>query len=348
MSLRSSYGALVVGGFDGTSLPARFAARLAAGELGGAILFSRNVTPDVHQVAELCRALGAAATDVPPIVSVDQEGGRVARLKEGVVRLPPALALGRLSDAAIEAVARALGRDLAALGFSMDFAPVLDVHTNPQNPVIGDRAFSTEPDRAARAAIAFSRGLRVEGIAPCGKHFPGHGDTLLDSHLDLPRVTHDRARLDAVELAPFRAAAREVPAMMSAHVVYDALDAAPATLSRRVATELLRGELGFEGVLISDDLEMRAIAARYGAGDAAVLAVEAGCDALLVCKDEDAQLAAAEALDRRAERDPVFRARCDEAAARLTALRRAFPPRAPRLPAPAPPDDVVALLAGLA
>ncbi|HEY1957168.1 MAG TPA: beta-N-acetylhexosaminidase [Polyangiaceae bacterium] len=351
MKLRQVCGSLVIGGFAGTSLPRSFGDRLRSGELGGAILFARNVTPDLEQVAALCAEI-VRTQELAPIVSVDQEGGRVARLKEPVVRLPPALALGRLDEASLERIGAALGRALAAIGFSMDYAPVLDVHTNPKNPVIGDRAFATEPDHAARAAIAFARGLSSAGVAPCGKHFPGHGDTLTDSHLELPRVAHDRARLDAVELGPFRAAAREMPAIMSAHVVYDGLDEKPATLSRRIATDLLRGEMGFEGVLVSDDLEMRAIAAAYGAGQAAVLAVEAGCDALLVCSDEDAQAAAVDALAARAERDAAFRARCEEASARCAKLRRAFVPRAvspeARREALAVPADVAAALASLA
>ena len=347
MNLRRVCGSLVVGGFAETSLPRDFAARLAAGELGGAILFARNVTPDLRQVASLCAAI-AAATDEPPIVSVDQEGGRVARIRQGVVQLPPARALGRLDEAAIERVAAALGGGLAALGFSMDYAPVLDVHTNPENPVIGDRAFSTEPAKAARAGIAFARGLVSAGVAACGKHFPGHGDTITDSHLDLPRVTHARERLEAVELATFRAAARAVPAMMTAHVVYDALDDKPATLSRKIATDLLRRDLGFAGVLVSDDLEMRAIADRYGLGEAGVLAVEAGCDVVLVCSKEDAQVEVVDALARRAEHDASFRARCEEANARVMKLRRDFPPRAPEPDAIRVPEDVARLLAEIA
>jgi beta-N-acetylhexosaminidase len=344
VTLRRVCGSLVIGGFQGTSLPEPFRARLASGELGGAILFARNVTPDSAQVSALCASIANASPALPPIVSVDQEGGRVARIKHDVVRLPPALALGKLADATIERLGAVLGAQLAALGFSMDYAPVLDVHTNPKNPVIGDRAFATEPARAATAAMAFARGLASAGIAPCGRHFPGHGDTLTDSHLELPRVAHDRARLDAIELAPFRAAARELPAFMSAHVVYDALDRLPATLSKYVATDLLRGELRFRGVLISDDLEMRAIASTYGAGEAAVLAVEAGCDALLVCSDEDAQVAAVDALVKRAAEDAAFEARCKEACARVDALRRAFPPKAPHA-IPKTPDDLLAEIA---
>jgi beta-N-acetylhexosaminidase len=343
--VRRICGSLVIGGFAGTALTKSFETRLRAGELGGAILFAGNVTPDAAQVSALCDAI-RKTNELPPIISVDQEGGRVARIKHDVVKLPPAFVLGKLEDVVVEALGVILGEQLAALGFSMDYAPVLDVHTNPKNPVIGDRAFASTPERAASAALAFARGLMASGVAPCGKHFPGHGDTLTDSHLELPRVTHDRARLDAIELAPFRAAAK-LPAFMSAHVVYDALDDKPATLSKRIATDLLRGEIGFGGVLISDDLEMKAISKTYGAGDAAVLAVEAGCDALLVCSDEDAQVAVVDALARRAERDAAFRARCEEASARVRELRRAFPPKAPR-DVPHVPDDIAAVLARLA
>ena len=355
VALRELCGGLVVGGFAGTSLPGSFARRLAAGELGGAILFARNLTPDVEATAELCDSIGrASGGGAPPIVSVDQEGGRVARLKAPVLSLPPAAVLGaRCDEAELELLGAALGVQLAALGFTMDYAPVLDVHTNPKNPIIGDRAFSSDPDRAARAALAFARGLERAGVSPCGKHYPGHGDTAKDSHLDLPSVDAGRERLEDVELLPFRRAAEaKLPALMSAHVVYPALDAAPATLSRRIATDLLRGELGFGGVLFSDDLEMRAIADRFGPGDSAVLAVEAGCDALLVCSDEAAQGSAVEALVHRAERDGAFRARCEEASQRVVALRRRFPPRPLRggalRDALAPRPEAVVLLARLA
>jgi beta-N-acetylhexosaminidase len=328
-------GGLVVGGFAGTSIPRSFEARLAKGELGGAILFARNLTPDPDATAALCEAIVAAAASAPdaavaPVVSVDQEGGRVARLKSPVLVLPPAAVLGARCDAAeLQVLGEALGAQLAALGFSMDYAPVLDVHTNPRNPIIGDRAFGTEPEHAARAALAFARGLEACGVSPCGKHYPGHGDTSQDSHIDLPFVEASRARLDAVELLPFRRAAEaKLPALMSAHVVFPALaDGVPATLARAIATDLLRGELGFEGVLVSDDLEMRAIADRFGIAEAAVLAVDAGCDALLICSDEAAQGAAVEALVRRAERDATFRERCEQAHRRTIALRRRFTPR---------------------
>lgn len=329
-TLEALCGTLLVGGFHGTEVPAFFADALGRGALGGAILFKRNLTGDPEHVAHLNAALSrASGTDAPPLLAVDQEGGRVARIKAPALELPPMLRLAATNDEALlEEAGYVSAAELVALGFSMNFAPVLDVHTHEANPIIGDRAFGTEPERAARLALAFARGMAAGGILACGKHFPGHGDTTTDSHLELPVVAHDRARLDRVELLPFRlAAAAGLPAFMTAHVHYPALDDVPATLSRKIATDLLRGELGFRGVLVSDDLEMKAIASRYGYGEAAVLAVLAGCDALLVCSDESALGLALDGLVARAAHDGSFRARCEEAAIRVLALRRSHVPR---------------------
>jgi len=177
--------------------------------------------------------------------------------------------------------------------------------------------------------VAFLQGLQDGGVLACGKHFPGHGDTSVDSHLDLPVVTHDRARLEQIELPPFRAASGAgIASMMTAHVVCEALDpGVPATLSRAICASLLRAEIGFDGVLFSDDLEMAAIAARYPIEEAAVEAVWAGCDALLVCHDEDLQDRAHEALVKKAERERRFRDRCAEAVGRSLRVRRLAPPR---------------------
>jgi beta-N-acetylhexosaminidase len=221
-----------------------------------------------------------------------------------------------------------LGAQLAALGINVDFAPVLDVDTNPDNPVIGDRSFGRDAETVITHALAFARGLAARGVASCGKHFPGHGDTDLDSHLALPRIAHDRARLDAVELAPFRAARGLVPSIMTAHVVFDALDpGVPATLSRRVITGLLREELGYDGVIVSDDLEMKAVFDRWGVAESAVRAIEAGCDLLLVCSRLELVEEAAEALVARASTDPSFAHRLTEAAARVDRLRAQVPSR---------------------
>jgi beta-N-acetylhexosaminidase len=246
-----------------------------------------------------------------------------------IVKVPPALRLAALPSDAIVRVAKLQSEELRALGFTWNFAPVLDVHSRAENPIIGDRSFGTNSKDAARGALAFARGMAVGGMIACGKHFPGHGDTHTDSHLELPMVEADRGRLDAVELAPFRAAIDAgLPSLMTAHVVYPFLRSEmPATLTRTIATDLLRSELGFRGVLVSDDLEMRAVSDRWGVAESAVLAIEAGCDALLVCSDEALQDGAHEALVRRAEKDSAFRARVFEACARVTAMKKTTPVR---------------------
>jgi beta-N-acetylhexosaminidase len=239
----------------------------------------------------------------------------------------------------LERVGSALGRELRCLGVTLNFAPVVDVDTNPDNPVIGDRAFSDDPERVVACAGAFLRGLRSGGIQSCLKHFPGHGDTLLDSHLALPTVAHARERLEAIEIMPFRRLATQADSMMTAHVVYPELDPdQPATLSRRICHDLLRAQLGFDGVLFSDDLEMQAIAGHGQLEDSALRAVEAGCDLLLCCSSADAQQRVHQALTRALEQSPAFRARCLEAAGRGLAMRQRCPPE------PGSGNDLASLL----
>ncbi len=341
-ALRRVCGQLVVGGFEGTALTPTFARALAAGERGGAILFARNLTPDPMQCADLARAIaGNSCLDLPPLVSIDQEGGRVARLKTApILELPPMAAFGRdfrardpegrrQAVALAHDAAEALGAQLAALGLTMNFAPVLDVNTRPENPIIGDRAFGDDAAIVSELGLAWALGLRTGGVLACGKHFPGHGDTTKDSHFDLPIVDAARARLDAVELPPVRAASRAgIAAFMTAHVVYSVLDAdVPATLSRAICTDLARHDVGFTGWLVSDDLEMKAVADRWPIEDAAVRAIEAGCDALLVCRSEELQERAVAALADRARTDSAFEARVREAHERFMTMRREVAPR---------------------
>lgn len=325
-------GQLIVGGFDGPAMPERFLKALAEGRRGGAILFKRNV-PDLDTtVALTSRIREAAMRDFAPFIGVDQEGGRVTRLPPPFTKLPPMRLLGEIGDLGlIRRAARAIGSELGAAGFNLNFAPVLDVDSNPQNPVIGDRAFGRDPRTVMRSAVAFLQGLQDKNVLACGKHFPGHGDTSKDSHFELPVITHDRARLEQIELPPFRAASGAgVASLMSAHVVVNAIEPnVPATLSRAACASLLRAEIGFEGVLFSDDLEMKAVAARYAVEDAAVEAIWAGCDALLICKDEDAQDRAHEALVKKVESDSRFRDRCAEALGRCLRIRRLAPPQPP-------------------
>ncbi|SCL33327.1 beta-N-acetylhexosaminidase [Micromonospora nigra] len=269
-------------GFVGTVPPPWICRWLGEG-LGSVVLFARNVV-DHEQVAALTAALRAERPDV--VVAIDEEAGDVTRIESvrGSSR-PGNFALGVIDDPTLtEEVARDLGAELAACGITLDYAPDADVNSNPDNPVIGVRAFGADPALVARHTAAWVRGLQAGGVAACAKHFPGHGDTRVDSHHDLPRITADRARLDAVELAPFRAAvAAGVQAVMTGHLLVPALDPAlPATLSEPVLGGLLREELGFGGVVVTDAVEMRAVAGRYGLAGATVRALAAGADAICV------------------------------------------------------------------
>jgi len=335
MSLEVACGQLLFVGFDGTELSRPLADALSRGHRGGVILFKRNIPQlgdgvDLLALAKLNAAIAEAAPrELPPVIGVDQEGGRVKRLGPPVLQAPPMRSFGDKDQNVVEAVAYAVGQELAALGFTMSFAPVLDVDSNPKNPVIGDRSFARDAATVARLGIAYAQGLARAGVLACGKHFPGHGDTEEDSHLSLPRVRHDRARIDAIELAPFRAAfaARALPSIMTAHVVFDAIDAElPATLSRRAMIDLLRNDLGFDGVCISDDLFMKGVSPSGGedvreVADAAVRAIEAGCDMVLVCHAGPAADAAHAALVERAKTDEGFAARVREAFARVQRMR---------------------------
>src|SRR5689334_12357257 len=253
-ALRREIGQLLIAGFNGHQIPAELRSLAKEFGLGGVILFARNVDAP-EQVAELAHDASRLVPDLPPWVSVDQEGGRVARLKRPFTEWPPMATLGRSGDVRLaERFARALASELKAVGITLDYAPVLDIHTNPKNPVIGDRALSETAEGVARLGAAIVTALQNEGVAACGKHFPGHGDTQADSHLELPLVEHPLERLRSVEFVPFRAAiAAGVATMMTAHVFMPALDERrPATLSRRVVFDLLREELRFDGVILSD------------------------------------------------------------------------------------------------
>jgi len=304
-------GALLWVSLPGPDLTQKDRAFLERVDPAGVVIFRENVvSPD--QVRRLNDAIRAACPSGQVLIAVDQEGGRVARLREGVPLLPPMRTLGDEGDPGrIRSAGRDLGRALRRLGFDVDFAPVLDVDSNPSNPIIGDRSFSSDPLKVGPLAMAFAEGLMEEGILPCGKHFPGHGDTDLDSHLDLPFVHTDRETLEERELVPFRyAISRGIPLLMTAHVVYPAWDEnVPATLSRRIVTGLLREKLGYSGLILSDDLLMKAVA-RRGVVTAALQALLAGCDGLLVLRDGEAAREVFEALSEGLKEgaDPVLRA----------------------------------------
>ena len=320
-------GQLLIAGFNGQQIPAELRSIAREFGLGGVILFARNVV-DPEQVAELSFDAAQLVADLPVWVSVDQEGGRVARLKAPFTEWPPMITLSRSGDTALAVrFARALARELKAVGVTLDYAPVLDILTNPANPVIGERALGQTAHDVARLGGAIIRTLQTEGIAACGKHFPGHGDTSTDSHFELPLVEHPPERLREIEFKPFRAAVDAgVATMMTGHVFVPALDEQrPASLSKRIVTDLLREELHYDGVILTDDLEMKAIVNDYSVPAAAVLAVEAGCDGVLVCSgDHETQAATVEALVHAVEEDRLRFTRVEDALARQRRAKERF------------------------
>lgn len=327
IATRRRIGQLLIGSFPGVDLPVELRALVREFDLGGVILFARNIESP-EQVSELAAEAESMGTTSPLWVSVDQEGGRVARLKTPFTLWPPMATLGRSGSEELAArFAAALAAELTAVGVTLDYAPVLDVHTNPKNPVIGDRALAESADEVARLGRVVIRTLQQAGIAACGKHFPGHGDTSTDSHEDLPLVEHPPERLREVEFAPFRAAiAEQVAFVMTAHVLVPSLDELrPATLSPAVVQQILRDELGFGGVILSDDLEMKAVSARYAVPDAAVAAINAGCDGLLICSGNvDLQAQALEAVVKAAESGEIPAVRLDDAERRLRRAKERF------------------------
>ena len=273
----------LLAGFEGPTVPDRLRPWLEKG-LGGVVLFSWNVEGP-QQVAELSAALRTERDGL--VVAIDEEGGDVTRLEADTgSSYPGNWALGVVDDESLtERVAEQIGSGLAAVGVNVDLAPVADVNVDPLNPIVGIRSFGSDAERVARHVGAFVRGLQRTGVAACAKHFPGHGDTREDSHLELPTVERDEDEMAAM-LLPFRSAVDAgTRAVMSAHIRVVGLDDAPATLSPAAIADLLRGELGFEGAVVTDALEMRAVSATVGAEEGAVRALEAGADALCLGHD---------------------------------------------------------------
>jgi beta-N-acetylhexosaminidase len=309
----------LLAGFEGTTVPDWLQRKLEAG-LGGVVLFAWNVESR-QQVAQLTESLRGERQDV--VVGIDEEGGDVTRLEaDRGSSYPGNWALGAVDDPALtEEVAAAIGADLAGVGVNLNFAPVADVNVNPMNPIVGIRSFGSDAEVVARHVAAYVIGLQRSGVAACAKHFPGHGDTEEDSHLELPTVERDDETAAAM-LLPFRAATEAgARAMMTAHVRVAGLDDAPATLSKAAIDGLLRGELRFAGIVITDALEMRAVSATVGVEEGAVRALEAGADALCLGHDlpaEAVQAAVVEAV--RSGR--LDEARLREAAGRVAELGR--------------------------
>ncbi len=303
-NLKRRIGQRVLVGFDGTRVPQELVRLDEEWGLGGFILFKRNLQ-SLDQIIDMNEELWSLGQGTPPFVGVDQEGGAVHRLPEPFTVFPDAARAGIVNSVSVAYEAGAVvGRELKAAGFNLNFAPVLDVDTNPDNPVIGRRALSGDPARITRLGRAIIRGLHDNSIIACGKHFPGHGDTSTDSHVELPVCDLDLDRLREIELAPYRELCQKAPHLdmvMSAHVLFPKIDDKPATLSRTLLQDLLRLEIGFKGLICSDDLEMKAITDSVGIVEATKQGLAAGLDVFMCCHSLDRQVQVLETLLKEAE-----------------------------------------------
>ncbi|MEU4835309.1 glycoside hydrolase family 3 protein [Streptosporangium sp. NPDC023615] len=306
----------------GAGTPAKVVARHRP---GGVILFpwAGNIK-SVRQVVALTNGLQKASPEIPLLIAADQENGKVSRLAPLVTDMPGASVIGSTGDASLaRRAAEVTGTEMRALGINLDFAPVADVNINPRNPVIGPRAYGSDPKKVAPMVAAAVRGFHDAGIAATAKHFPGHGDTSVDSHTGLPVIKHSRAQWGRLDAPPFAAAiGRDVDAIMTAHVVMPRLDPSgdPATLSRPILTGLLREKLGFDGVVSTDALDMEGVRKRYGDGQVAVRAIQAGVDLLLMPPDYDEAHRAVLSAVRSGK---ISKARLDQSVRRLLKLKAA-------------------------
>jgi beta-N-acetylhexosaminidase len=323
MNLKAKISQLIVGGFDGTSPPKELTQLIKTHGMGGLILFKNNLE-DPIQIAKLTNRLQRLSRLAPLLILIDQEGGRVSRLPPPFTQFPAAALLGVCNSYDLcYRLGQAMARELRAVGINMNLTPVLDVYTNPANTVIGDRAFGNNPTLVSKLGLALMVGLQDQGVIACGKHFPGHGDTIADSHHELPKVTHPLSRLIEVELKPFQHLIQNrLQAIMTAHVVYTALDPQfPATLSKKIVTKLLREAMEFRGLVITDDLHMKAVADHYPLAEAAIRAITAGADLLLFCRQPELLVKVQEALYQTVKRGSIPEKRIDLSLDRILSLK---------------------------
>jgi beta-N-acetylhexosaminidase len=328
MSLEEKVGQLFQVGFQSKSIDREIKDLIENYHIGGVIYFTRNIE-NLEQTASLSKNLQQLALNsgsgIPLFISVDQEGGKVRRIKD-LTYFPANIEIGATGDKELSRKAAAVtAKELKGLGINVNLAPVLDVNNNPANPVIGERSFGADPILVAEMGVAYIKGLQAEGIIATAKHFPGHGDTAVDSHFDLPVINHSRERLDQVELYPFKKAIEAgVDSIMAAHIYFSTIEpeaGIPATLSKAVLNDLLREELNFDGVIITDDMEMGAIKNSFGTAAGAVKTIEAGADIVLISHSYDKQKQAIEALIKAVENGRISEKRIEESLRRIIKLK---------------------------
>jgi len=328
MTLQEKIGQMVIAGFEGYEIDDNVRQIIQEYYIGGVILFRRNVK-NADQLLSLVNYLKQtnSVNKAPIFISADEEGGEVSRMPDEIKKLPTNKTIGEINNNELPyEIGNILGEELKTFGLNMDFAPVLDINSNPQNPVIGDRSFGDNPEIVSRIGIKTMKGIRDAGVISVVKHFPGHGDTSVDSHVGLPSVNHDMDRLMNFELIPFiEAIKEEADAVMVAHIQMEKIDSDnPASLSKSVITGLLRERLGFNGVIITDDLTMAAVINHYSIRDAAIKAVNAGSDIILVCHEHNNLIEVINGIKEAVKNGAISKSRIDESVYRILKLKQRF------------------------
>ncbi|MBC5816298.1 MAG: beta-N-acetylhexosaminidase [Candidatus Eremiobacteraeota bacterium] len=327
MQVRDLAAGVICTGFEGANLTSEVAAQLKQAPFAGIILFGRN-TQTVEQTRALTDSVRRAFGERVPIIAIDQEGGRVVRLREGIAHIPSMMTLAATRRPKIARMAgEQTAHDLRRIGANVDFAPVLDLALHRDNTVIGTRSFGDDPQTVIKFGSAFARGLEAGGVVATYKHFPGHGSTAVDTHLQLPRVSEDQAVLRSRDLLPFVTLLPNARAVMTAHIIVEAFDKEhPATASRHVLTDVLRNEIGFTGVCFTDCMEMDAIAKSVGTAQGAVLALQAGADCILISHRIDLAMEAIEGITAAVSDGRLPLLRLQEAYERVSKLRHTLQP----------------------
>ena len=329
MSLKEKVGQMIIVGFEGYDANPKVSSMIKDNHVGGIILYNRNIKDD-KQLVTLNNKLKTLNKDnkLPVFISADHEGGRITRLPSKATVFPSNLTIGKKDSPKMSReIGSVLGSEMKAYGFNLDFAPVADIYSNPKNTVIGDRSFGTDYQTVSRLSAATMKGIKSSGVEPVVKHFPGHGDTDVDSHEDMPVLYKSINELKSFELKPFENAVNQgADMMMVSHIKLPKIDKTgrPASLSHEVTTDILRNDMGFNGVIITDDLEMGAISKYYGTGDAAVKAIRAGSDMVLVCHTYESQSKTIDAITEAVKNGQISEKRIDESVKRIAMLKQKY------------------------
>lgn len=328
MTIEEKLGQMLIVGIEGYEMDEGTEQMIEELHIGGFILFGRNIS-NPEQLLDLNNSLKAANSinKIPLFISVDEEGGRISRIPKVIKNLPTSKDIGKQNNEAFSyEIGMLLAEKVSAFGFNMDFAPVLDINSNPKNPIIGDRAFGSKAEVVRDLGVQTMMGIKSGGIVPVVKHFPGHGDTSVDSHVGLPSVENDLERLKSFELIPFKAAIDNgAECVMVAHILLSKIDAEnPATLSKIIITDVLRNQLNFEGVVITDDMTMGAITKNYDLAEAAVQSVNAGTDIILVAHKYENALGTMKSLKAAVETGKITGKRIDQSVYRILKLKQKY------------------------